>query len=133
MENLILIGSAVIAVAMIVGVFVMIKDQTAPIGPPAGRQPQPNSGRAQLESDTTAGAKAQPVEVSALPSTGAALLNEQIEEIGRDLGAERKIEALKLVRDLLQQGKKLEAVNAWRDATGLAEQEALAAIEAMET
>lgn len=96
MDNIIIIGSGVIVLLMIIGAFIVLKDQTAPIGNPnAKKRPGqiPTSHRS--ESGAAVGA---PSVAGTLRDPDGSPIN--LEEVKTHIRNKRKIEAIKELREL---------------------------------
>lgn len=92
MDNIIIIGSGVIVVLMIIGAFIVLKDQTAPIGNPNAKKRPGQIPSSHKSSGTT-----PPVASLLRAADGSAL---DLEEVKAHIRNKRKIEAIKVLREM---------------------------------
>ena len=95
MDNIVIIGSGVILVLMIIGAFIVLRDQTAPIGAP----PSAKKGPGKISSSgQTAAPGSGPSIATQLHGPDGNLVN--LEDVKAHLRNNRKIEAIKEIREL---------------------------------
>ncbi len=97
MDNIIIIGSGVIVVLMIIGAFIVLKDQTAPIGNPNAKK-GPGQIPSSHKSGPGHGAVSAPSVAGMLRAPDGSPLD--LEEVKAHIRNKRKIEAIKLVREM---------------------------------
>lgn len=151
MDNLIIYGSIGIVILMVIGGFVMVKDQTAPIGRPKPKK-IPSEGSTQiLSSGLTQGQESEIRQLVSrgqnfeaikllrqITNVGLKEAKEAIDEVaaGRPLVLapfEQKINGGdETIKALILQGRKIEAIKELREQTGLGLAEAKAEVERIE-
>ena len=97
MDNIILIGSGVIILLMIVGGFIMIKDQTAPIGNPNKKKNPSAPGISSVSNSARKNSSSS--SNSSDFSNSAASIADYEEKIREKLSDGRPIEAIKILRE----------------------------------
>lgn len=158
MDSIIIIGSGVIIVLMVIGAFIVMKDQTAPIGPPPSKKggkgaAGTDKGGARYGLDFTQQSeisnlirndqKIEAIRVFRLyTNSDLKTAKEAVDAWGRQgevqiarpsIASGSQEGGLDVVRDLIRQGRKIEAIKELREQTGFGLAEAKEQVERMES